>query len=455
MSSTTNTATTTVAPPSTKETKPRSLIEATLRVLSLLSSTGVTIDELFSGTETHEENMKGETGDASASAVASTDAPKVDETATTPATPSTPAEEATLPNECWCSQCPSNDSDKNAEAKMSYSIMDGNGKVSKGETKSLDEVLQMFFRQVMPPKRSWWEVTNEIEDPTEYTIRVLAKYADVGGNDRTESVTLTVPNLPECRVSHLIGNPEVNGNFLVWSGAGLVTLMHTLYNSEKTTENLRGVASSFLKFSTRGNTLYKLSRPNAVAPQRSNPSDAGFDLHLVELLKSEGGVDFYTTGVVLQPPPLMWYMLVARSSMAKSGYALANGVGIIDAGYRGEVIVALRKVNPDAPAITLPARWVQVVPQQWYPGRMLEAVEVSSTDRGASGGLGSAQFEQAKETPQSSQPSQPSQPSQCCKEPCDRRGDEDDYCENEEEECECSDTCNLSQSVCHPPPVSQ
>lgn len=47
------------------------------------------------------------------------------------------------------------------------------------------------------------------------------------------------------------------------------------------------------------------------------------------------------TGLYLEPPPGFHTELVGRSSLIKSGWQLANCVGIIDEDYRGQLMVAL------------------------------------------------------------------------------------------------------------------
>lgn len=178
--------------------------------------------------------------------------------------------------------------------------------------------------------------------------------------------------------------------YFIWRGEGLVQLFSQLL--EYTDNDSIKFVQTVLDSHAVGDTHYSLV-DSTIHPVKSNSTDAGVDLHLVKFIKSENGVEYYSTGVVLDPPPLMWYMLVGRSSMTKSGYVIANGVGIIDSGYRGEVIVALRKVDPNAPEIVLPAKWVQVVPMQWYSGKMVYSSSVSDSVRGDTGGLGSGQFE--------------------------------------------------------------
>lgn len=398
------------AAPAPATSKPRgNPIEAIFRLISMLGATPINeIGDPFSG-EIPLKNKEASTTEVEDCECDCAAAPAAAGATSSTAVDPELAKKVSFPSECWCGQCPKNengDEKESSESQLSYSIMDGSGKVSTGNTKSLDEVLQMFFRQILPsgPRRSWWDVTNDVTDPAEYTVRVVSKFAEMNDDDASGSLKIAMPFSSECKVDRLLGTPTVSGGEIVWSGSNLVDLMHALRTTSGVPRSLRKIAQQFFHLPVLGKTQFRLTHPKAIAPQRKNFTDSGFDLHLVELLKSEGGVDFYTTGVVLEPPPMVWHMLVGRSSLAKSGYALANGVGIIDASYRGEVIVALRKMNPDAPAIELPARLVQVVPQKWHDTDMVEAKSVSNTERGASGGLGSAQFKtESAEAPQCSE----------------------------------------------------
>jgi dUTP pyrophosphatase len=98
----------------------------------------------------------------------------------------------------------------------------------------------------------------------------------------------------------------------------------------------------------------------------------------------------YATGISVRPPPGFYFDLVARSSLSKTGYMLANGIGIIDRDYTGEILVALRKIDKDAPDLVLPAKIVQLIPRRWYDMIPVEAPAegLPKTDRG-DGGFGS------------------------------------------------------------------
>lgn len=132
------------------------------------------------------------------------------------------------------------------------------------------------------------------------------------------------------------------------------------------------------------------TRPDAILPSRAHPTDTGFDLVLLEPTKTIGDVTMYATGISVRPPPGFYFDLVARSSLSKTGYMLANGIGIIDRDYTGEILVALRKIDKDAPDLVLPAKIVQLIPRRWYDMIPVEAPAegLPKTDRG-DGGFGS------------------------------------------------------------------
>ena len=124
--------------------------------------------------------------------------------------------------------------------------------------------------------------------------------------------------------------------------------------------------------------------PDAKAPQKERFSDSGYDLHLMELKKQVGNVYYYDTGIQVQPQAGYYFELVGRSSIAKSGWTLANNIGIIDASYRGPIIVALIKTTPDA-TLTLPNRLVQLIPRKLILMDSIEVESITKTERGDTG----------------------------------------------------------------------
>lgn len=128
----------------------------------------------------------------------------------------------------------------------------------------------------------------------------------------------------------------------------------------------------------------------AVLPEKTRASDAGYDLTAISLIERIGNVEFYDTGVKIQPSYGWWFALAARSSLAKKGYILANCFGVIDRTYTGTVKIPLIKIDTSNPEIlTLPCKVAQLVPMPAvHMGSVIEVETLSDTHRGE-GGFGS------------------------------------------------------------------
>lgn len=132
----------------------------------------------------------------------------------------------------------------------------------------------------------------------------------------------------------------------------------------------------------------QLVHEGAVTPRKERVSDSGYDLTLVYEKSRTGNVVLYGTGVIIEPPQGWYFDVVARSSIVKRGYMLANNVGIIDRAYRGEILVPLLKTDPNAKDLDLPARVAQLIPRPIVHFPVETTSELTQTQRGA-GGFGS------------------------------------------------------------------
>ena len=95
------------------------------------------------------------------------------------------------------------------------------------------------------------------------------------------------------------------------------------------------------------------------------------------------------TGLALEVPEGYAGLIYARSGLAtKRGLAPANKVGVVDADYRGEVMVALHNHSDKEQVIGAGERIAQLVIAPFLKAEFFEADELDETLRGA-GGFGS------------------------------------------------------------------
>jgi dUTP pyrophosphatase len=89
--------------------------------------------------------------------------------------------------------------------------------------------------------------------------------------------------------------------------------------------------------------------PEAILPERVHPGDAGFDLRSIEDVEvGPGERTMVRTGLAVAIPDAHAGLVLPRSGLAtKHGLTLANAPGLIDAGYRGELICSLVNLDRD------------------------------------------------------------------------------------------------------------
>lgn len=136
---------------------------------------------------------------------------------------------------------------------------------------------------------------------------------------------------------------------------------------------------------------FSLVDEQAIPPMKGRASDIGYDLSIISKKKDFNGVtSLYDTGIKVEPSFGYYVEIVPRSSLSKSGYMLANSVGIIDPSYRGNLYIALTKVDPEAAEISFPFRCCQLIVRKVIHSRMKRVAEemLHATERGE-GGFGS------------------------------------------------------------------
>ena len=126
-------------------------------------------------------------------------------------------------------------------------------------------------------------------------------------------------------------------------------------------------------------------------PQYAHPGDAGADLVSTETLVLEPGQRATVgTGVSIALPDGYVCFVVPRSGLAfKHGITIVNAPGTVDAGYRGEIKVAL--LNTDAEqtfTINAGDRIAQMIVMAVSRARFVPVETLPGSDRGE-GGFGS------------------------------------------------------------------
>lgn len=122
---------------------------------------------------------------------------------------------------------------------------------------------------------------------------------------------------------------------------------------------------------------------------KTHYTDAGIDISGISVDKVlNTGVIMLNTGVKLNIPTGYWGMLAPRSSIAKSGFMIANSFGVIDSSYRGELKIAITPNNKDVELI-LPFKCAQLIlmPQVMINFKNVDIISID-TKRG-DGGYGS------------------------------------------------------------------
>ena len=133
----------------------------------------------------------------------------------------------------------------------------------------------------------------------------------------------------------------------------------------------------------------KKLNPNAVIPKYAKDNDAGLDLVATTIKENTTFQITYGLGIALEIPDGFVGLIFPRSSIRNTELILSNSVGVIDAGYRGELQATFNKSNGlDSIAYKVGDRVCQLI---IIPHPIIELEEVSeltNTERG-DGGFGS------------------------------------------------------------------
>ena len=127
----------------------------------------------------------------------------------------------------------------------------------------------------------------------------------------------------------------------------------------------------------------------AIIPKYAKAGDAGMDLYAVTESFDEHGNYVYGTGLAMEIPEGYVGLIFPRSSISKTAHSLRNAVGVIDSGYRGEIMLKFDINTLNSPVYKVGDRIAQIIILPYPQVEFEEAWELSKTERGT-GGFGSS-----------------------------------------------------------------
>jgi dUTP pyrophosphatase len=132
----------------------------------------------------------------------------------------------------------------------------------------------------------------------------------------------------------------------------------------------------------------KKVRDSAVVPARAYAGDAGMDLAACERVElAPGARALVSTGLAVAIPDGYAGYVQPRSGLAaKHGISIVNTPGLVDSGYRGELLVNLVNHDEAQSFVVEPGmRIAQLVILQVPPVELVEVDELPASERGADG----------------------------------------------------------------------
>ena len=117
-----------------------------------------------------------------------------------------------------------------------------------------------------------------------------------------------------------------------------------------------------------------------------HPGDSGLDIYIIEnQIINPGETIRLKLGISCENLDAKSYFLMPRSSLSKTPLRLANSVGLIDAGYRGEIMAAVDNIKDFAYEVEIGQRLFQIVAMDGSAIHFELGDHLSETTRGTDG----------------------------------------------------------------------
>lgn len=136
----------------------------------------------------------------------------------------------------------------------------------------------------------------------------------------------------------------------------------------------------------------KILREGVSLPKYATPGSAAFDLVSASdesIVVPAGKRVLIPTGIAISLPENTVAVISARSGLsAKKGITAANGIGVIDSDYRGEIFFSAANISSEDYTVTPGERVAQMMIMPVLRANFIACDELDETERGA-GGFGS------------------------------------------------------------------
>ena len=130
---------------------------------------------------------------------------------------------------------------------------------------------------------------------------------------------------------------------------------------------------------------FKTLNVDAVMPTKAHPTDAGADLFATSKhWDDEKQCWIYGTGIATEIPEGYVGLVFPRSSIRKYSLIQANCVGVIDAHYRGEIMVSYKQTS-QGKVYNVGDKIAQIIIMPYPEVSYVQVDELSDTDRGENG----------------------------------------------------------------------
>lgn len=135
---------------------------------------------------------------------------------------------------------------------------------------------------------------------------------------------------------------------------------------------------------------FKRLYEDSVLPKKAYKGDAGLDLTAHSFGNDDDGNFVYGTGVAVEIPEGYVGLVFPRSSICKYTMALTNCVGVIDSGYRGEIMAKFKRTyTHDLKPYKVGERIAQLIIIPYPEIEVVEVDKLGESERG-NGGHGSS-----------------------------------------------------------------